>query len=113
MILVVEDEKAIRELLVLLIDDEINLNAIGAINGLQALDLLETNSFDLITFDMSMPIMDGPTFLNNLSKVAPSMPVIVVSATPETLKPNKQVKASIAKPFDIELLIKVIQKVIT
>src|SRR5437764_14152925 len=102
LILVVEDESAIRELMLAIIMDDGYCRAVGAGNGLHALDLLQSAAFDLITLDMNMPVMDGNTFLTELSKVAPSVPVIVVSATPKILKPHKQVKAYITKPFDIE-----------
>ena len=110
LILVVEDESAVRELLVMLIDEENGLNATGANNGFQALELLRTINFDLITLDMNMPEIDGNSFLKKLSKVAPSIPVVVVSATPKNLIPHAQVKGIVVKPFDIEKLIVVIQK---
>ncbi len=110
LILVVEDESAVRELLVMLIDDEDALNATGANSGFQALELLRTISFDLITLDLNMPEGDGNTFLKELGKVAPATPVIVVSATPQTLIPHSQVKAVVAKPFDIDQLMAVIKK---
>src|SRR5436309_2918167 len=93
MILVVEDESAIRELLVTLIDDEDYTNAVGAASGIDALKLLETITFDLITLDMNMPFMDGNAFLKELSERAPSIPVVIISATPQSLKPHRQVKA--------------------
>ena len=66
MILVVEDESAIRELLVALIDDENYTNAVGAASGLDALKLLETVTFDLITLDMNMPLWMVTLSLKNL-----------------------------------------------
>src|SRR4051812_39216189 len=111
LIMVVEDEIGIRELLIEVIEEEGSFNAVGAGSGLTALNLLKTIIVDLITLDLNMPIMDGNTFLSELSKVAPLIPVIVVSATPKMLNPNKQVKASIGKPFDIEQLLLAIQRV--
>jgi CheY-like chemotaxis protein len=105
LILVVEDEAGIRDLLVELIDGEDNYKATSASNGLVALDYLKTITFNLITLDMNMPEMEGNEFLQELSKVAPTIPVIVITATPQKLRPHKQVKASIAKPFEIDELL--------
>ena len=110
LILVVEDEDNIRELLVDIIDSEDNYKATGASSGSVALDYIKTITFDLITLDMNMPEMDGNDFLKELSNAAPSIPVIVISATPKKLKPHKQVKASIAKPFDIEQLLSTLEE---
>jgi CheY-like chemotaxis protein len=105
LILVVEDEEAIRELLVDMIDTQDNYKATGAVSGSEALVLLTTITFDLITLDMNMPGMDGNDFLKELSKIMPSLPVIVISANPKKLKSHNQVKAVIEKPFGmVELL---------
>ena len=110
LILVVEDEDPIRDLLVHLIDSKDNYKATGASNGSVALDYIKTFTFNLITLDMTMPKMDGNEFLAELSKVAPLIPVIVISASLKMLKPHKQVKASIEKPFDIEQLLPTLKK---
>lgn len=109
-ILVVEDEVAIREVLVAIINDEDDYKGVGAENGLKALELLKTITFDLITLDMNMPEMDGNAFLKELSKAAPSIPVIVITAAPKELKSHSQVKALLTKPFDIEHIISAVEK---
>ena len=55
--------------------------------------------------------MDGNAFLKELTKQAPFIPVVVISATPQSLKPHRQIKAVIAKPFDIDQLLSGIKKV--
>ena len=65
-ILVVEDEDAIRDVLVAIFNDEDDYKGVGAENGLKALELLKTITFDLITLDMNMPEMDGNAFLKEL-----------------------------------------------
>ena len=61
---------------------------IEAKNGLEALNLLKTNTdIGLILLDIKMPIMDGIEFLNNLESIPGSSntPVIVLT-TDETRK---------------------------
>lgn len=110
LILVVEDERAVRELMVTLIDDEVDLNATGAGSGFEALELLRTLHFDLVTLDLNMPGGDGNAFLKELKTFAPGVPVIVVTSTPEALSKNPQVKATIKKPFDIDELMDLIKE---
>jgi chemotaxis protein methyltransferase CheR len=48
-------------------------------NGQEAIEKLKTLKPDVITLDLHMPIMDGPTFLK-VSEVAKTLPVVVVSS---------------------------------
>jgi two-component system chemotaxis response regulator CheY len=57
-ILVVEDSPAMRQLLVITIRRR-GAQVVEAGDGLQALQLLATQPFDLIFVDLNMPILDG------------------------------------------------------
>jgi chemotaxis protein methyltransferase CheR len=50
-----------------------------ASNGQEAIEKLHTLKPDVITLDLHMPVMDGPTFLKQ-SEIAKRIPVIVVSS---------------------------------
>lgn len=50
-----------------------------AANGQEALDILTVQKPDVITLDLHMPVMDGPTFLKT-SGIASTIPVIIVSS---------------------------------
>ena len=63
-------------------------------NGQEAMDKLKTLKPDVITLDLHMPIMDGPTFLK-VSEVAKTLPVVVVSSVGRDHAP------SIAPLFDL------------
>ncbi|MBH9741550.1 response regulator [Vibrio navarrensis] len=52
-------------------------------NGLQALQLLREHDPDVILCDLSMPVLDGIEFVEEVSLEYPSLPLIVVSATEE------------------------------
>jgi CheY-like chemotaxis protein len=60
-ILIVEDNLHMRELLVLYFSDN-KYVITTAINGLEALELTKSSSFDLIISDINMPVMDGIKF---------------------------------------------------
>ncbi len=57
------------------------VNIISALNGREALDLIESRNVDLIILDIVMPVLDGFGFLEEFSKTAFSkeIPVIVAS----------------------------------
>lgn len=54
-----------------------------ASNGIDALDLVKQEDFDIVFLDEQMPGMDGLTTLGELKKVSPSMPVIMITKSEE------------------------------
>jgi CheY-like chemotaxis protein len=84
-ILVVDDDQAIRETLVEVLEER-GCHAVGAANGQQAMDLLAHQPRDrrtcLILLDLMMPVMDGRTFRQEQLKKAglAEIPVVVISA---------------------------------
>lgn len=80
-ILVIEDERTSRKLLLKLLKDE-GFEAIGAENGNTGLDLAKTQSPDLILCDIMMPDIDGYEVLSRLQKDPNTamIPVICLTA---------------------------------
>src|SRR3954454_16701675 len=78
-VLIVEDEKVLRESLAELLGEE-GHNVIQAPDGKAAHDLILQRSVDLVLSDIRMPEMDGLTLLGHLQKIAPQTPVIVLTA---------------------------------
>ncbi len=86
----------------------------GAANGVEALDKLAVHTFDLILPDMTMPVMDGATFINRL-KASPKwnrIPVIIVSSAVNKDNQERFMKFGInyviGKPVSPQLLHKAI-----
>ena len=77
-ILVVDDEKEIRELLRLYLENA-GFKVIEAVDGQQALDILGDKHIDLCLLDIMMPRVDGYQVLQELRKTS-NIPVIVLSA---------------------------------
>jgi DNA-binding response OmpR family regulator len=109
-ILVVDDEPLYIRLL------EINLKIEGyevitAANGLEALDMVSTQSPDLILLDVMMPKMDGVTTCERIRQFS-NVPVIMVTARGEEQERVKGLNVGaddyIVKPFSAtELLARV------
>ena len=57
------------------------LNIISALNGREALDMVESRNVDIIILDLVMPVMDGYEFLEEFSKTPyyKEIPIIVAS----------------------------------
>jgi signal transduction histidine kinase len=82
----------------------------AAKNGRQALERLESETFDLMLLDMVMPEMDGFQVLEHMKRegMLPRMPVIVISALDEMDSVIRCIEAGaedyLSKPFDHVLL---------
>ncbi|MCW1930563.1 MAG: response regulator [Candidatus Kerfeldbacteria bacterium] len=77
-LLIVEDEKPIAKALQLKLSHS-GFDVELAMNGEEALQCIEKNTFDLILLDLIMPKMNGFDFLEELKKRKNSVPVIVSS----------------------------------
>ena len=78
-ILIVEDEKVLRESLAGLLEEE-GYDVVQAPNGKEAYDLVVQRPVDLVLSDVRMPEMDGLTLLGHLKQLAPETPVIMIAA---------------------------------
>jgi CheY-like chemotaxis protein len=116
-ILVVEDETDIREMIAEILSGEGYLIEQAA-NGREALLKLKRARPDAILLDLMMPIMDGPTFARACGAVdhAADIPIVVMSASPRLAHCAEQlrgygVRAELAKPFDVDALLSIMQRV--
>jgi two-component system response regulator PilR (NtrC family) len=78
-ILVVDDERSMREMLTILLERE-GYEAVEAKNGQDALQLFETSIFDLVISDIQMPGINGIELLARIKILAPEVPVLMITA---------------------------------
>lgn len=78
-ILVVEDNLDLRELFVTTINNA-GYRAFGAIDGLDALNLMDNTHIDLIVADIMMPKMSGYELTKELRSLGNSIPILMVTA---------------------------------
>jgi CheY-like chemotaxis protein len=81
-ILLVDDEKNIRDLYAAELEDE-GYTVTAASSGEEALGILDTLTPDLITLDIRMPGMGGIEALREIREKFPTVPVIMLTAYPE------------------------------
>ena len=107
-ILVVDDERTIRDLLRQALQDD-GYRVIAACDGVDALRKLEVCQPALIVLDLSMPRMDGLAFSGELQRrgFRPGIPLLVMSASPYAPSCADQIGAErfVAKPFDLNNLL--------
>ena len=78
-----------------------------AASGKEALDLLAQRPFDVVVSDMRMPVMDGATFLAEVSAHYPQVVRIVLSghaATDMTIRSAATAHQYLSKPCDADTL---------
>lgn len=79
-ILIIEDEEAIRRVLVkILTEENKNYQVSEASDGLVGVEALKKEDFDLILCDIKMPKMDGVEVLEAAKKIKPEIPIVMIS----------------------------------
>ena len=118
-ILVVEDEQGIREAIGIYMKNQ-GYNVILAANGKEGLEKIETNDIHLAIVDIMMPVMNGyeaAKMIRSLDREdAKKIPIIAMTANAFTEDRIRAKEAGmdehVAKPVDMELLIKVIHRLV-
>ncbi|WKZ68909.1 MAG: sigma-54 dependent transcriptional regulator [Melioribacteraceae bacterium] len=78
-ILVVDDERSIRDSLNMILTDE-GYEVKSAADGEEALKFISEENFDIIISDIKMPNIDGIELLNKASKISPSTFFVIMTA---------------------------------
>lgn len=78
-ILVVEDNADMRELFCTVLSDS-GYHAIPALDGMDALDIMDKEYIDLIVADIMMPNMDGYELTRSLRAANYDLPILMVTA---------------------------------
>lgn len=103
-ILVVEDDKEINRLLCKALSNNDYITE-SAYTGIQGLDMLKTEKYDMVLLDIMLPYKSGDKLLQEL-RIFSNIPVLVISA-----KETTQIKIDllqsgaddyITKPFDLD-----------
>jgi DNA-binding response OmpR family regulator len=113
-VLIVDDDASIRGFLEEALTDE-GYRVRTAVNGREALSILETWQPSLILLDLMMPEMDGWEFRaqQRASAAVADVPVIVLSATRDLAAKAQVLEAAqvFPKPFDLDTLLGTISRI--
>jgi len=106
-ILIVDDERSMREMLAILLRREGHDVAIAE-NGRRALEFLNQRPFDLVVSDARMPDIDGLQVLRHARSVNPAVIAIMITAygSPDLIKGVEELGVNdyVEKPFNTEVL---------
>ena len=112
-ILIVEDEKSMREVLGILLEGE-GYDVTLAAGGIDGVSLLNKDIFDMVITDIKMPKVNGFEILKKVREISPDTLVIMITAfgTTESAIEAMQLGAYdyIHKPFKIDEIRLVVKK---
>ena len=79
-ILIIEDEPAIRRVLAKILTEESDTYKVDeAEDGVQGLEKIKTEDYDLVLCDIKMPKMDGVEVLEAAKKIKPEIQMVMIS----------------------------------
>jgi two-component system response regulator FlrC len=112
-VLIVEDDPALRDALCATIELA-GFGVNSAENGIQALQQIESQSFDLVVSDVQMKGMDGHALLHKVKTRSPELPVVLMTAYGTIQKAVESMRNGAAdylvKPFAAEVLVDMIHR---
>ncbi|MBI4698398.1 MAG: response regulator, partial [Nitrospirae bacterium] len=113
-ILAAEDEDITLKHLLYALKHE-GYEATGVSNGIEALEKIEKQEFDILIADIKMPGMDGLTLLGKVKEKYPKIEVIIITgfgSIESAVNAMKQGASDyITKPFNIDELNRKIKKI--
>jgi len=108
-ILVVDDERAVREAVVDFLEDE-GYAVASAACGADALELARAERFVLCILDLRMPGMSGTELALELRALSPATPLLIITGSPDFV-PGRSLRAvgigpddTLVKPYELATL---------
>jgi DNA-binding NtrC family response regulator len=112
-ILIVDDEERMRHLLSLILSRR-GYRTGEAADGVEALDKLQSEPFDMVITDIKMPRMDGLQLLKRMTELQMPCPVVFITAfatVDSAVEAMRQGAADyISKPFEEERIILTVER---
>ena len=107
-ILVVEDDKELRELFCTVLSDN-GYTAIPATDGMDAFDIMENTFVDLVISDVMMPLMDGFEMTRVIRRNGYAMPILLITAKEDASDKREGFLAGtddyMVKPIDVNEMV--------
>lgn len=82
-------------------------------NGLEGLERMQNEVFDLVLLDLTMPVMNGSDFIRKMRKTHATIPVIIITGSPDS---KQMMEASrfgplmlVPKPIDKKMLLSTVK----
>jgi CheY-like chemotaxis protein len=113
-VLIADDDEVVRGSLVAVLRSE-GYEVDEASNGIEAVSLALKHKPDLVLLDLNMPHADGWSAFNQLDRLSPLLPVIVITARPNQYPEAVRVgvDAFMEKPLNIPALLSAVKRLTT
>ncbi|MFH1701031.1 MAG: response regulator [Candidatus Zixiibacteriota bacterium] len=87
-ILIVDDEKSVRDVFVDFCNSSPLFNVDSASGGLEAIEKVKNTNYDIVTLDLVMPEVSGLDAMESIKKTRPHLPVVIITgnATEELIR---------------------------
>ncbi len=113
-ILIIEDEAAIRRVLVKILSEENDAYILDeAEDGLKGTTKIKNEDYDLVLCDIKMPKMDGMEVLQAIKKIKPEIPMVMISGHGDLETAVKAMRLGafdyISKPPDLNRLLNTVR----
>lgn len=110
-ILIVEDGQDIREIMSSTLN-KLFKSTSTAVDGADGLKVFNEIKPDIVISDIRMPNMSGNDMIDEIKKISPDTPIIVVTGHGRMLKKTNKADLVLEKPIKFDYLIKEIHKLI-
>ena len=115
LVLVVDDEKSIRETVALFLKAD-NYRVATAASGAEAIASVQQEMPDIVLLDLAMPDMNGVEVLKALHRMDPDLPVVIVTAYPDSEMMSQAMQfppvTLLSKPVKKAVLIRTVHRVL-
>src|SRR4029453_12545045 len=112
-ILIIDDNESLRYTLESVLD-EAGFQAKSVEDGINAIEEIKTKTYDLVICDMKLPKMNGMQVMNEIKKISPDIPFIILTAFGDIKNAVDAIKNGafdyLTKPFNNEEMILNIRK---
>ena len=110
-ILLIDDDQAIREILTDYLR-ELGYKILTAADGLEGMDKIRLQNFDLLLVDIRIPYVSGLGLLQIARDINQDIPIVCMTGygdSPERIAAEEEAKYILSKPFDLKELAKAIE----
>ena len=114
-ILVVDDDPFMVDIIVELLEES-GHSFRTALNGIEALDVIQKEAFDIVISNVHMPGMDGLELMSRVQDIAPTVPFIITSGNVEDHAQTQILEAGaqafLKKPFKLDELTESVNRIL-
>ncbi len=106
-VLIVDDQPSVREVLTMCLKEDGHLVE-SAVDGLSALEKVRSAPWDIVLTDRAMPKMNGDQLAQEIRKLQPGIPVVLVTGFADLMRDvgdqPSAIDAVVRKPFTLQTL---------